>query len=412
MDPATVYTHQLDNGFVLVAEHMEAVSSASFTFLLPAGAKHDPADGRGLSSVLLDWVFRGAGDLDSRQLDSLLDGLGLHRESSVATSHAVLGGALLSDNLPQALDAYADIIRRPHLLAQQLDFSCQLVLQQLASQDDDPRSKLMVELRKHHFPEPLGRNPLGVRDQLSALQSSTVTDFHQKAYCPDQTILAVAGCFDWLKLREKVSSLFADWAGQIPPEPKLGSAGPKTDHLSQETAQTHIGIAYGSVPLTHPSYYRARLAVAVLSGGMSGRLFTEVREKRGLCYSVSARHHILKDRGTVLCYAGTAPERAQQTLDVTLNELKRLPEAISQEELDRAKIGLKASLIMQGESTTARSACAATDYYHLDRVRSLDEISDAVDAVTVSDLLDHLREFPPTDFTIVSLGSEKLEIPC
>ena len=101
--------HQLDNGFVLIAEHMPAVSSASFTFLLPIGAKHDPADGQGCSAVLLDWVFRGAGSRDSRQLDSFLDGLGLHRESSVTTEYTSLGGALLGDNLLQAVDAYADI---------------------------------------------------------------------------------------------------------------------------------------------------------------------------------------------------------------------------------------------------------------------------------------------------------------
>ncbi|MCK4849893.1 MAG: insulinase family protein [Phycisphaerae bacterium] len=412
MDPSRIYTHQLDNGFVFVAEHMEAVSSASFTFLLPAGAKHDPADGLGSAAVLLDWLFRGAGNLDSRQLDSLLDGLGLHRESSVAAEYTVLGGALLGDNLHQALDAYADIIRRPHLPAEQFDLSRQLVLQQLASQDDDPRSKLMVELRKRHFPEPLGRNPLGVPDQLSSLRSSTVADLHQESYLPDRAILAVAGSFDWPKLREKVSSLFAGWSGQPSPEPDLGAAGPKTDHIDQQTAQTQIGIAYDSVPPTHPGYYQACLAVAVLSGGMSGRLFTEVREKRGLCYHVAARHRVLKGRGTVLCYAGTAAERAQQTLEVTLAELKRLPEGITQAELGRAKIGLKASLIMQGESTTARSASAAADYYHLARVRSLDEISDAIDAVRVADLLDHLQQFPPTDFTILSLGSKKLEVPC
>ena len=121
---------------------------------------------------------------------------------------------------------------------------------------------------------------------------------------------------------------------------------------------------------------------------------------------------MLKGRGAVLCYAGTASERAQETLEVTLAELKRLPEGISQAELDRAKIGLKASLIMQGESTTARSGSAAVDYYHLGRVRSLDEISAAIDAVRVSEVLDHLGQFPPDDFTILTLGAKKLETPC
>ena len=152
--------------------------------------------------------------------------------------------------------------------------------------------------------------------------------------------------------------------------------------------------------------------MAVLSGGMSGRLFTEVREKRGLCYHVSASHHVLKSRGTVICYAGTTSERAQQTLEVTLAELKRLAEGISQAELDRAKIGLKANLIMQGESTAARSASAAGDFYHLGRVRSLDEISAAIDAVSVSEVLKHLREFPAANFTILTLGNKQLEVAC
>ena len=410
MDQTKTYSHELANGFVLVAEHMPAVASAAFTFLLPTGSRLDPANAQGSSAVLLDWLFRGAGSRNARQLDDFLDGLGLHREGSVSTEYTSLGGALLGDNLLDALDVHADVLRFPQLPPEQFDLSRQLALQQLATQLDEPRSKLLLELRKRHFPEPLGRNPLGNPEHLASLAGPATADFYRQAYLPAGTILAVAGNFDWPTLRDRVSSLFADWTGQPPPPPPLGQAGAKLDHLSQETAQTQIGIAYNSVPLSHPNYYPARLAVAVLSGGMSGRLFTEVREKRGLCYHVSASHHVLKDRGSVLCYAGTTSDRAQETLQVTLAELKRLPDGIAPEELDRAKIGLKASLIMQGESTSARSASAAADFYHLHRVRSLDEIADAIDAVSVSGVLDHLREFPPSDFTILTLGNKKLEV--
>lgn len=412
MDVSKIYTHQLDNGFVLAAERMQAVSSAAFTFLLPAGAKHDPTDGLGSASVLLDWVFRGAGDRDSRELDGFLDGLGLHREGTVTSQCTYMGGALLGENLLHALAAYADVIRRPQLPPEQFEMSRLLILQHLASQDDEPRAKLMAELGKHHLPEPLGRNPLGQKDQLAKLDATAVKNCHPRVYLPAATILAVAGNFDWHKLRDCVESLFADWSGPPPAEPELGSAGPKIDHIQQTTAQTQIGIAYNSVSPTHEAYYPARLAVAVLSGGMSGRLFTEVREKRGLCYHVSARHVAHKDRGTVLCYAGTAADRAPQTLEVILDQLKRLGDGISDAELDRAKIGLKANLIMQGESTFSRASSAASDYYYLQRVRTLDEISDAIDAVTVSDVLSHLQNFPPGEFTILTLGSERLEVSC
>ena len=410
MDQTRTYSHELANGLVLVAEQMPAVASTAFTFLLPAGARLDPAEAQGSSAVLLDWLFRGAGSRDARQLDDFLDGLGLHRDSSVSTEYTSLGGALLGDNLFDALAAHADILRCPQLPAEQFDLSRQLVFQQLATQQDEPRSKLLIELRRRHFPEPLGRNPLGIPEHLAQLTGPAVADFYRQSYFPTGSILAIAGNFDWPSLRDHVGSLFTDWTGQPASPSPLGSAGPKLDHISQETAQTQIGIAYGSVPLAHPNYYPARLAVAVLSGGMSGRLFTEVREKRGLCYHVSASHHVLKDRGSVLCYAGTTSDRAQETLQVTLAELKRLPEGITSAELDRAKIGLKASLIMQGESTSSRSGSAAVDFYHLGRVRSLEEIADAVDAVTVSNVLDHLKQFPPSDFTIVTLGNKKLEV--
>jgi len=412
VDSSKIYSHQFDNGLVLLGEHMPAVLSAAFTILLPAGAKHDPPQGQGSAVVLLDWVFRGAGARDSRQLDSFLDGLGLHRESSVSAEYTVLGGALLGENLHQALPAYADIICHPHLPAEQFEPSRQLAVQQLSTQNDDPRRKLLAELRNRYFPEPLGRNPLGRAEHLAALLDSTVADLYRQSYSPGRTILAVAGNFDWPKLRDLVQNLFADWSGTPGWEPALGTAGLKLDHIQQETAQTHIGIAYDSVGTDHPDYYKASVAVAVLSGGMSGRLFTEVREKRGLCYHVSARHSVLKGRGAVLCYAGSITERAQETLEVTLGELKRLPQGITQDELDRAKIGLKAHLIMQGESSSSRSGSAAADYYHLHRVRDLDEIQAAIDAVRICDILDHLGRYPPQDFTILTLGSKQLEVPC
>src|SRR5260370_21230165 len=145
-------------------------------------------------------------------------------------------------------------------------------------------------------------------------------------------------------------------------------------------------------------------AVNVLHGGMSARLFTEVREKRGLCYAVWASYQTFKDRGSVVCYAGSTNERAQETLDVTLQELKRLQEGIEPEEVDRVKAGLKSSLIMQEESTSARAGTLASDWYFLGRVRGIAEIQSAIDSLTPSSIVAHLRRCPPRDFTIVTLG--------
>src|SRR5205823_14701076 len=160
--------------------------------------------------------------------------------------------------------------------------------------------------------------------------------------------------------------------------------------LEQDSNQTQIGIAYDSVPYRHADYFAAWGAVGVLSGGMSSRLFTEVRERRGLCYSVYATYHTLRDLGSVLCYAGTSAERAQETLDVTLGELARLADGVEQNEIDRLKARIKSSLIMQQESSSARSSSVARDWYHLGRVRTLDEVGALVDALSARSISDYL----------------------
>ena len=181
-------------------------------------------------------------------------------------------------------------------------------------------------------------------------------------------------------------------------------------HLKKETAQTQIAIAYPSVPFGNDEYYVAQGAVQVLSGGMGSRLFTEVREKRGLCYAVWASYQTFKKQACVLCYAGTTNERAQETLDVTLSELRRLGEGVTQEEVDIVQAGLKSSVIMQGESTSARAGALASDWYYLGRIRPLEEIHAAIESLTPRRIVNHVRRYPPKDFTIVTLGPKKLKL--
>ena len=144
---------------------------------------------------------------------------------------------------------------------------------------------------------------------------------------------------------------------------------------------------------------------------MSSRLFTEVREKRGLCYSVYASHDTVKDRGTMICYAGTRADRAQETLDVTIGELRRLKDGVTVEELDRLKASLKTSLVMSQESTSSRASSMATDWFYLRRVRTVDEVQAAINALTTGQILHYLERFPVKDLTVVTLGPEALKLP-
>jgi predicted Zn-dependent peptidase len=143
---------------------------------------------------------------------------------------------------------------------------------------------------------------------------------------------------------------------------------------------------------------------------MSARLFTEVREKRGLCYAIGARYHGLKEAAGIMCYAGTTPDKAQETLEVIMAEFGRLYEGISEEEIERAKVGLKSSLILQSESSSSRAGSIGSDYYVLGRVRSLDEIKNRIEQTTVDSVTGFLRNNRFRDFTVVTIGPRELTV--
>src|SRR4029077_8423850 len=216
-----------------------------------------------------------------------------------------------------------------------------------------------------------------------------IRSHYQHLVQPRGSILSVAGNIDWKKLRDQVARLFGDWKGNQEPTLTFGPLLTPHEHIEKDTTQTQIGIAYPSVPIGHEDYYAAQGAVNVLSGGRSPRLFTEVREKRGLCYAVWASYQTFKDRASVVCYAGSTNERAQETLDVTLTELKRLQNGIEADEVARVQAGLKSSLIMQEESTSARAGTLASDWYYLGRVRPFDEIQSAINALSPQGITDH-----------------------
>lgn len=405
------FQHTFPNGLTLLAESMPGMQSAAMTFLLPAGSASDPVDRSGSATVLSDLVLRGAGERDSRQLTDYLDRLGLQRSNSVGVHHSRFGCAALAENVFQGLSAYADVVRRPHLPQTGFDAARDLALQALAGLDDEPRQKLLLKLREWHFPSPFGRNSMGTKETLEKLTLDLCkTDFTQR-YNAKGSIMAVAGKVDFAKLKTEVERQFSDWKGTEPVGFDLVPPPGSYFHETQESEQTHIGIAYKSIPETDGDYYTVRLATEVLSGGMSGRLFTEVREKRSLCYSVWAGYTALKDQGHILGYAGTSNERAQETLDCFVGELHRLTDGVTQAELDRAKTGLKASTIMQGESTSSRAGAIAHDWFMRGRLRTLDEIKAAIDGVSLEQVNAYLKKHTPGPFTIVTIGPKELKLP-
>jgi predicted Zn-dependent peptidase len=404
-----IHTHTFDNGLVLLAEPMDWLESAAFALLVPAGCSRDPAERLGLGSLTCEMVQRGCGDRDSRQFVTELELLGADTSASVSTAHTQFGGAMPAESLLETLSIYADVVRRPQLPADQFEDARLVCLQEIRALEDDLAQQVFQELRLRCYGDPLGRPPQGTYEAVERIAPTDVQRYFGRLYQPQNAILSVAGQLDWPQLRDHVGRLFADWPARARGDVAETACDRRPRHLPYESTQTHIGVAYPSVAYAHPDYFQARAAVGVLSDGMSSRLFTEVRENRGLCYAVYASCHSLRDRGAVLCYAGTTTERAQETLDVLLAELVRLGQGILPDELDRLKAKLKSSLIMQQESSPARSSSLAADWYHLGRPQTLEELGAIVDGLNCDRINRYLADHPPRDFTIVTLGAKPLE---
>lgn len=405
-----IYQHRLSNGMVLLAERMEHVRSAAFNFLVPGGSAFDPPDQRGIASLLAELITRGAGPYSHRELTRLLDSYGADRSETTGRVALHLGCSMLGRHLPAVLEIYAHILRRPHLPAEELPAVQALALQDLDSLEDNPAGKVRIELHHAHFPPPLNQDSYGTAEGIRAVTAESLRAHAQRCLQPNGVILAVAGDIHWEQVRDTVERLFGDWPVGSLPELTVGSASPQSRHLHKDTNQTHIAFAYPSVPVDHPQYYAARAAEAILCGGMSSRLFTEVREKRGLCYAISLSHKTFQHVAAILGYAGTGADRAQQTLEVTLAELRRLQDGIEPEEVERIKAGLKSGLIMQQESSGARAAIMASDWFFLGRVRTYEEIQQIIDALTPEMVLEHVRAFPCEPVTVVTLGPQPLQL--
>lgn len=455
-----IHAAVLPNGLTLLGEPIAGVSSVALTMLLPAGVVHEPADRQGLGAMLGEMIYRGAGERDARAHSDALDRLGVDRGGGVELRHLRLSATMLARHLHEALPLLLDMVRRPHLPEAALEPSRDLALQALDGLEDEPQSKVFIEVRRRHSADPLGRSTLGVREHLSSATLDEVRGFWRRTFVPEGAILGVAGVFQWDRLLGEVERLMGDWSGEAPrmgrstysddrkyvagsgagatgwkgdpgPKPPAYGAGGNTNadrleaasargergyqHIHAESAQVHIGLAFDAEPETAPedAAVLQKLSVAVLSGGMSGRLFTEVREKRGLCYSVGARYGSDKERGVVLCYSGTTPQRAQETLEVLTAELSRLQDGVTADELRRAVVGSKSGLVMQGESTRARSAAIAYDQYLFGRARTLDETAARIDAVTLDRLNAFVRAHPlppAEDRTVVTVGPGPLVV--
>ena len=403
-----IKTKTLDNGCLLVTQTIPNVASAAVSWHLPLGSSTDAADGTGLSTMLGELIFRGAGDRDSRELSDAFDRLGVQRNSRVLRHHLMLGTVMLADHVVDAVALTMDMVRRPTLPADAVDPVRSLCLQSIEALDDDPQQLVGLNLRAHHFPAPFNRHGYGAADAIQATDVAALRQVWAERCRPGGSMIAAAGAIDPDALARQLETGLAGWAGAASRPKVTAPAARGAHHHRIDTAQMHLALAFDAPAAADEESMLERIGISILGGSTSGRLFTEVRQKRSLCYSVGASYEADRDFGAVTLYAGTTPQRAAETLDVCRAEIDRLREGVTAAEFGRAVVGLKSRLVMHGESTPARAAMLATDLFRRGRARSLDEVAAEIDAITLDALNAYLADRVTGPITIATIGPEPL----
>jgi predicted Zn-dependent peptidase len=410
----SIVAHRLSCSTPVLIERMEGVRSASIAWLIPAGAGHDPEHLQGISTLWAELLQRGAGGRDSRAQADALDALGLMRDVENRAQYLRLTATMTGDRLLAALPLLVDMVRAPRFDADQLDPVRELAIASLHGLKDNPSERAHIELSRRHATPPINRSGLGTEQGLTAITQRDIVDGWKRQARADRSIIAIAGDVEPQRVIAELERLLGGWERGAPeiatrPNPERGSFV----HIPDPSNQVQVYLAHEAPPEPSDDAKLEQIVASVLSGGSSSRLFTEVREKRALCYAVSAGYVTDKLFGRVVGYVGTTPERAQESLDVMLAELNKLTRAgggrIERDEFERAVVGYRTRLVFSGESTAARASALASDQHRLGHGRTLEELQARVRSITLDQVNEYVsrRELGP--ITVVTLGPTEVK---
>lgn len=414
---SNITTTILDCSMPLVVEEISGVRSAAITLAIPAGNGEDSADALGLAPMLAELVLRGSADRDSRADADAFDRIGVARSAAAGVYYLSLSATMLGDRLEDALILLIDMLRKPRFDDSAIDPAREQCLAALESLKDDPQERAVLAARDRHFVSPFDRTGLGTAEGLQSLTREHILQGWNHRAVPGRAICGIAGHVKAEKVAHTLNQLLKGWSGTRPPFPVGAPKSRGYQHTDDPSNQVQIIILHDAPcdnALTERQALLEKVIVNVLSGGMAGRLFSEVREKRGLCYSVSASYRGDREFGTCSAYVGTTPEKAQQSLDVLVAELQRIntPEGrITPEEFQRAMVGMKTGVVFSGESTAGRAAALVNDVHRLGRPRSLASLAAAIDSVTLDEVNAYLATRSITRPTIQTLGPTALKSP-
>jgi predicted Zn-dependent peptidase len=398
-------------GVRVVTERMPSVRSVALGFMVAAGSSGEQDSEAGISHLLEHMLFRGTARFGSEEIDQIFDAMGAEINAGTDKEATSVYTRVLDRHLERAFDVIGDMVFQPRF--GELETEREVVLEEIAMYEDDPQDKVFDVLGEAVFgTHPLGRAVIGTAEVVGAVTREQLKDFHAAHYQPKDIVIAAAGSVDHEELVEMARAL--DIPGPPEPAPELRrnglSSAPdfarRVRFSEKDTEQYHVCLGGGGLARDDERRFALRVLEGVLGGTSSSRLFQEVRERRGLAYSVFCFSNLYAHTGEVGLYVGTRPDNLEQALAVIAAELERSVQSpATPEELTRSRENLKGRVVLSMESTAARMSLLGASLLHEMPILTVDEVIERIDAVELADVESIARElFAPERLSVVAVG--------
>ena len=405
----TVQQTNLANGLRIVTEAMPGIESTSLGVWVNVGARSESADLNGVSHMLEHMAFKGTTSRSALDIAEQIESVGGHLNAYTSREQTAYFARVLGDHVPLAIDILGDILMHSTFDPDEVERERGVILQEIGEAHDTPDDLVFDLLQEAAFPDqPVGRPILGTPDHVRAFSSQTLKTYMTDHYLADHMVFAAAGKVDHDAIVAQLGAAFAGLAAGDEPafQPARYEGGDR--RVDRPLEQLHLTLGFPGFSYGDDDFYAGQLLSSILGGGMSSRLFQEVREKRGLAYSVYSFSGSLADGGMFGIYAGTGPDQADELSRVIAAEVKKLCEQVGDDEFERARTQLKASTLMALENSGSRVEGFARQLFVFGRIVPMAELVENLNAVTKEQVMAAaLSLIEPGQVTMASVGPEQ-----
>jgi len=402
-----IHREVLPNGLIVLTEEMQHIRSVSIGIWIKTGSRDEDLQWNGISHFIEHMVFKGTKHRSAEEIARQVDSIGGNMDAFTAKECVCFNVKVLDDHLPIAMDVLSDLVLNPVFDGADITRERGVILEEIKMDEDSP-DYLVHEIFTQNFwkDHPLGKPILGTKETVKKFEQPVVLDFYGQRFAPGNLIICAAGNLKHAQFVELVAKHFAQMQakknGFHSPQPKIVPRIIMRNKKALEQVQICVGVP--SHPIAHQKRYASYILNTLLGGGMSSRLFQNIRERQGLAYAIYSDLNPYRDTGCLSVYAGTSRQSAGKVVQSIVSEFRKLKtETVPPEELRRAKDQLKGSLMLSLESSTARMSNLARQEMYFDRFYTLDELIEKIEGVTAEELKELAEQFFHTDSIAVTV---------